>query len=127
MLDDSYAKGPTTPLIEKSIGELFDETVAKHSGKDAVISCHQGLRLTYADLRRRVEEVAAGLWGLGIRPGDRIGMWASSCVEWIYLQVATAKIGAILVNVNPAYRARDLAYILERSGIKAIFLYGCTT
>ena len=70
-----------------------------------------------------MSEVAAGLWGLGIRPGDRVGMWASSCVEWVYLQVATAKIGAVLVNVNPAYRTRDLAYILERSGIKAIFLH----
>lgn len=123
MPERSYAKGPAIPLIEKPIGELFAETVAAHSRKDAIVSRHQGLRLSYSDLDKGVDEVAAGLWGLGIRPGDRVGMWASSCVEWVYLQVATAKIGAILVNVNPAYRARDLAYILERSGIKAIFLY----
>lgn len=123
MAQVSYARGSTVPLIEKPIGEVFDETVAAHPDKNALISRHQGLRLTYRDLQRRVDEVAAGLWGLGIRPGDRVGMWASSCAEWVYLQVATAKIGAVLVNVNPAYRARDLAYILERSGIKAIFLH----
>jgi fatty-acyl-CoA synthase len=118
----SYAAGPTIPLIEKTIGQVFDDTVAKHSGKAAIVSRHQGLRLSYAELSVAVDQTAAALWGLGIRPGDRVGMWASSCAEWIYLQVATAKIGTVLVNVNPAYRANDLAYILERSGMKAIFL-----
>lgn len=119
----SYAAGPSIPLLGKTIGQAFDETVAKHSQKEAVVSRHQGLRLTYADLGAGVAETAAGLWGLGIRPGDRVGMWASNCVEWIYLQIATAKIGAVLVNVNPAYRADDLAYVLERSRMKAIFLH----
>ncbi len=119
----SYAAGPTIPLIGKTIGQVFDATAAKHPHKEAVISRHQGLRLTYADVSAGVDEAAAGLWGLGIRPGDRVGMWASNCVEWIYLQVATAKIGAVLVNVNPAYRANDLAYILKCSGMKAIFLH----
>ncbi len=119
----SYAAGPAIPLIEKTIGEVFDETVATHPGKEAIVSRHQGIRLTYRELADAVDRTAAGLWGLGIRPGDRVGMWASSCVEWVYLQVATAKIGAILVNVNPAYRAHDLAYILDRSDMKAIFLY----
>ena len=119
----SYAAGQSIALLEKTIGQAFDETVAKHAHKEAVVSRHQGLRLTYADLGAGVAETAAGLWGLGVRPGDRVGMWASNCIEWIYLQVATAKIGAVLVNVNPAYRANDLAYILERSGMKAIFLY----
>ncbi len=118
----SYASGPKIPLIDKTIGQVFDEIVAKYPDKAAIVSRHQGLRLSYADLGAAVGQTAAGLWGLGIRPGDRVGMWASSCAEWIYLQVATAKIGAVLVNVNPAYRANDLAYILERSGIKAIFL-----
>ena len=119
----SYAAGPTIPLIEKTIGEVFDGTVAAHPDKEAIVSAHQGIRLTYSELASEVERTAAGLWGLGVRPGDRIGMWASSCVEWVYLQVATAKIGAILVNVNPAYRAHDLSYILDRSGMKAIFLH----
>ncbi len=119
----SYSAGPNIALIEMTIGAKFDEVVAKDPGKEAVVSRHQNLRLTFRQLHREVERTAAGLWGLGIRPGDRVGMWASSCVEWVYLQIATARIGAILVNVNPAYRAHDLAYILDRSEMKAIFLY----
>ncbi len=119
----SYAAGQTIPLIEKTIGEVFDNTAASHKNKEALVSRAQSLRLTYRQLHQAVKNTAAGLWGLGIRPGDRIGMWASSCAEWVYLQVATAKIGAVLVNVNPAYRAMDLAYILESSEIKVIFLY----
>ncbi len=118
----SYAAGPEVPLIEATIGEVFDTTVRKHPDKDALVSRHQGIRLTYRQLAETVDRTAAGLWGLGIRPGDRVGMWAASCAEWVYVQVATARIGAILVNVNPAYRARDLEYILHRSEMKAIFL-----
>ena len=120
---DSHAQGPTIPLHERPIGVYFDDVVAAHPERAALVSRHQGLRLTYRQLRDEVDRTAAGLWGLGIRPGDRIGMWAGSCAEWVYLQVATAKIGAVLVNVNPAYRAHDLAYILDRSRMKAIFLH----
>ena len=119
----SYAAGTSISLIDQTIGEVFDETVAAHPAKEAVVSRHQGLRVTYHELQERVARTAEGLWGLGIRPGDRVGMWASSCVEWVDLQVATAKIGAVLVNVNPACRAHDLAYILDRSVMKAIFLH----
>ena len=119
----SYAAGPTIPLIEEPIGARFDRTVEKYPEKEAIVSRHQGLRLTYRELQREADRTAAGLWGLGIRPGDRVGMWAASCVEWVYLQVATAKIGAVLVNVNPAYRAHDLSYILDRSRMRAIFLF----
>ena len=120
---ESYAAGPQAPLIEKTIPQVFAETVERFGTRDAIISRHQNLRLSYNQLQQKVEQTAAGLYRLGIRPGDRVGMWASSCAEWIYLQVATGRIGAVLVNVNPAYRAHDLAYILERSGIKAIFLH----
>ena len=120
---ESYAAGPQTPLIEKTIPQVFAETVERFGTREAIISRHQNLRLTYNQLHQKVEQTAAGLYRLGIRPGDRVGMWASSCAEWIYLQVATGRVGAVLVNVNPAYRAHDLAYILERSGMKAIFLY----
>ena len=119
----SYSAGPAVPLCEESIGEVFDRVAAEHPQKEALVSRHQGLRLSYGALRAEVDRTAAGLWGLGIRPGDRVGMWATSCAEWVYLQVATARIGAVLVNVNPAYRAHDLAYILERSEMKAIFLH----
>ena len=120
---ESYAAGPQSPLIEKTIPQVFAETVVLFGRRDAIISRHQNLRLSYNELQQKVEQTAAGLYRLGIRPGDRVGMWASSCAEWIYLQVATGRIGAVLVNVNPAYRAHDLAYILERSGMKAIFLH----
>jgi len=119
---ESYAAGPRIPLIEAAIHEVFDRQAARFPGRDAVISRHQNLRLTYEQLDQRAAEAAAGLWGLGVRPGDRVGMWASSCAQWVYLQIATSRIGAVLVNVNPAYRARDLRYVLERSRMKAIFL-----
>lgn len=119
----SYSAGPAVPLCEEPIGEVFDRVAAEHPQKEALVSRHQGLRLSFGALRAEVDRTAAGLWGLGIRPGDRVGMWATSCAEWVYLQVATARIGAVLVNVNPAYRAHDLAYILERSEMKAIFLH----
>jgi len=120
---ESYAAGPTIPLIEKAIPELFAETAARFPEREALVSVHQDIRWIYAELAEQVDRTAAGLWGLGLRPGDRVGMWASSCVEWVLLQVATARIGAVLVNVNPAYRTHDLRYILERSRMKAIFLH----
>ena len=118
----SYARGPDVPLIEKTVYEVFKDTVKRYPDRAALISRHQRIRFSYRELEQRVESTAAGLWGLGLRPGDRVGMWASSCAEWIYLQVATARIGAVLVNVNPAYRAHELRYILEKSRMKALFL-----
>jgi fatty-acyl-CoA synthase len=118
----SYVRGPSLALIEKTIDEVFRETVARGPGQEALVSRHQGIRLTWAELEDQVSRTAAGLWGLGLRPGDRVGMWASSCAEWFFLQLATARVGAVLVNVNPAYRADDLRFILQRSGMKALFL-----
>jgi fatty-acyl-CoA synthase len=119
----SYAAGPNLPLIERTLHEVFDETVSRGREREAIVSRHQGLRLTYGGLQDQALRTAAGLWGLGVRPGDRVGMWASSCVEWVYLQIATSRIGAILVNVNPAYRPHDLRYILEKSRMKVLFLH----
>src|SRR2546426_8737057 len=103
----SYARGPSLPLLEKTIGQALEDAAVHNPASDAIISRLQGLRLSYRDLRDQVRRTARGLWGLGIRPGDRVGMWASSCAEWVYLQVATARIGAVLVNVNPAYRRSE--------------------
>ena len=121
----SYARGPSLPLLEKTIGQALNDAAQQNPAGDAIISRHQGLRLSYQDLREQVERTARGLWGLGIRPGDRVGMWASSCAEWVYLQVATTHIGAVLVNVNPAYRSHELRYVLRKSLMKAIFLNEC--
>ncbi len=119
----SHAVGPEQPLIDKAIPEVFDLTAEKFPDREALVSRHQRIRHSYRELQQEVARTAAGLWGLGLRPRDRIGVWASNCAEWIYLQVAAARIGAVLVNVNPAYRSHDLAYILERSGIKALFFH----
>ena len=90
----SYARGPELPLLTKTIGQVLDDTVARNPYGDALVSRHQGLRLSYTELAEQVRLAARGLWGLGIRPGDRVGMWASTCAEWVYMQIATAKIGA---------------------------------
>lgn len=119
----SYSRGPSIPVLEKTIGRVLDDTAAQFPDSDALISRHQGIRLTWRQLQDEVARTARGLWGMGIRPGDRVGMWSTTCVEWVYLQAALGRIGAILVNVNPACRAHDLGYVLRRSGMKAIFLH----
>ena len=119
----SYARGDRLELLEKTIGQALADSAESNPAGDAVISRHQGLRLSYRDLQHQVEGTARGLWGLGIRPGDRVGMWAANCAEWIYLQVATARIGAVLVNVNPAYRSHELSFVLRKSAMKAMFLH----
>src|SRR6516225_9664815 len=118
----SYARGPEISLLEKTIGQVLTEAAARHPRGMAVISRHQNLRLTYTELQAMAERTARGLWGLGIRPGDRVGIWSTNCAEWVYLQMATALCGAVLVNVNPAYRSHDLRYVLDKSRMKAIFL-----
>jgi len=119
----SYAHGPKLQLLEKTIDQVLEEAAHRNPDGDAIVSRHQRLRLSYRDLHQEVERTARGLWGLGIRPGDRVGMWAATCAEWIYLQVATARIGAVLVNVNPANRSHELGFVLRKSGMKAIFLH----
>ena len=119
----SYARGPALPLLEKTIGQVLADAVRRNPSGDALVARHQGLRVSYRQLQENAERTARGLWGMGIRPGDRVGIWACNCVEWVYLQVATALTGSVLVNVNPAYRAHELRYVLRKSGMKAIFLH----
>jgi len=119
----SYARGPRLELLDKTIGQALTAAAEHNPAGDAVISRHQGLRLSYRELADQVEATARGLWGLGIRPGDRVGMWAANCAEWIYLQAATARIGAVLVNVNPANRSHELSFVLRKCGMKTLFLH----
>ncbi|MSV27502.1 MAG: AMP-binding protein [Bryobacterales bacterium] len=119
----SYSRGPEYPILETTIGQALDGAAARFPQSDAVVVRRQGTRLTYLQLKSETERVARGLWGLGLRPGDRIGVWASNCVEWVLLQHATARIGAVLVNVNPAYRSHELAFVLRKSRMKALFLH----
>ena len=119
----SYAAGPEAPLAEIGIYEYFLKTVASLPDHDAIVVPHQGIRWSYRELADQAESVARGLRALGITSGDRFGMWAANCAEWVVLQLAAARTGAALVNINPAYRAHELEYVLRRSGMKAIFLH----
>lgn len=117
----SYFKGANEPgLVDETIGQRLAKTVAKFPERQALISRHQGIRWTYREYAENIERLATGLLALGIEPGDRVGIWAPNCYEWCVTQFATARIGAILVNVNPAYRVFELEYALNKSGCKAI-------
>ncbi|MFD6056699.1 AMP-binding protein [Rhodococcus wratislaviensis] len=117
----SYTNGVwDAPMLGDTIGDNFDRTVAAHADRDALVDRPSGRRWTYAELRRDVDAVAAGLLKRGIGKGDRVGIWAPNCPEWTLIQFATAKIGAVLVNINPAYRAHELKYVLDQAGIRLL-------
>jgi fatty-acyl-CoA synthase len=123
MLPASYVCGTSDqPLIFKTIGDAFDQTVEQWPDKEAIVVRHQGIRWTYSQLGEAVDEFAAGLLGLGLEPGDRVGIWSPNNVEWVITQFATAKAGLILVNINPAYRKGELSYTLNKVGCKALIL-----
>jgi len=119
----SYARGPATPLLELTIGDLLQRTADRFADRPAVVSRHQDRRLTWAELSAEADRVARGLWSLGIRRGDRVGLWSTNCAEWIILHMGCARAGAALVNVNPAYRSHELGFTLTRSRMKALFLW----
>ena len=113
----SYDRGASdAPLLAETIGDNFDRTAAAHGDRDALVEYATGRRCTYAQLRAEVDALAHGLLRLGIEKGDRVGIWAPNCAEWTQLQYATAKIGAILVCINPAYRTHELQYVLDPGG-----------
>ena len=119
----SYARGPDRPLLEVTIGDLLRGTAERFPDRLAVASCHQGKRLTWAGLSEEADRVARGLWSLGIRRGDRVGLWSTNCIEWIVMHMGCARAGAALVNVNPAYRSHELQYTLKKSQMKVLFLW----
>ena len=120
----SYDAGPsgadTAPLIEDTIGANFERTAAAHPDVEALVDVAQGLRWTYRELNDEIDLVARGLLGRGIAKGDRVGIWSPNCAEWTIVQYATAKIGAILVNINQAYRTHELSYVLNQSGVRML-------
>lgn len=119
----SYSKGPDYPLLEITIGEQLRRTARRAGDSLAVVSCHQSQRFTWAQLDDLADRVARGLWSLGIRKADRVGLWSPSCLEWVMLQLGCARAGAILVNINPAYRSHELRFTIRKSRMKAIFLW----
>ena len=118
----SYTNGASNiPLLGETIDENLRKTVAKFPNNDALISVHQHYRATYTEFYEQVTAVAKGLIALGVKSGDRVGIWSPNCYEWTLLQYATAKIGAIMVNINPAYRTSELIYVINQSGLSYIF------
>ncbi len=117
----SYASGSsTTPLIGETIGANLEHTVARFGDREALVSCHQNLRFTYREFNDTVDTLARALLGKGLAVGDRLGIWSPNYAEWAIVQYATAKIGVILVNINPAYRTHELAYALNHSGCRML-------
>jgi fatty-acyl-CoA synthase len=120
-LIQSYVHGASAVrLIGDTIGVHFDRAVARWPDSEALVVRHQGLRWTYRELQRQVDDFAAGLLALGLEPGDRVGIWSPNNAEWVVTQLATAKDGIILVNINPAYRVAELEYALNKVGCKAL-------
>ncbi len=125
MDEGSYASGTSTfPLMGMTIGEMVDRIAAKYPDTDAVVSMHQNIRWTYREFLDQVNTVARGLMGMGVEKGDRVGIWAMNHAEWVVVQFATAKIGAIMVNINPAYRTYELEYALKQSEVSTLIVQG---
>jgi fatty-acyl-CoA synthase len=121
MLQLSYMHGASsTPLIGETIGVHFDKVAERCGQRDALISRHQRIRWSYRTLKEHVDAFAAGLLALGLRPGERIGIWSPNNAEWVVAEFATAKAGLILVNINPAYRLTELEYALNKAGCAAL-------
>lgn len=108
------------PLIYQTIGDALTRAAQRWGEREALVSRHQNVRLSYAELNQQAEDIAAGLLALGLRPGDRVGVWAPNCVEWALAQFATAKAGMIQVNINPAYRVHELEYVLNKVGCRGL-------
>ncbi|OWW19271.1 AMP-binding protein [Noviherbaspirillum denitrificans] len=117
----SYGQGSReTPLIEQTIGEFFDAMASRFPDNEALVSCHQQIRYTYRQLQEESNRLASALLETGLRPGDRIGIWSHNNAQWLLTQIATAKAGLILVNINPAYRLAELEYALNKVGCKSL-------
>jgi fatty-acyl-CoA synthase len=117
----SHVIGATdVPLLNQTIGEYFDLMVSQFAEREALVVCHQNIRWTYGELRERVDNLAVALLRLGLKPGERIGIWSPNRAEWVLAQFATAKAGLVLVNINPAYRLVELEYALTKVGCRAL-------
>ncbi|HEY9097103.1 MAG TPA: AMP-binding protein, partial [Hydrogenophaga sp.] len=117
----SHAQGATdVPLIEQTIGAFFDAMVARQPEREALVSLHQGRRYTYRSLQTEARRLASALLRQGLSPGDRVGIWSHNNAEWVLMQLATAQVGLVLVNINPAYRTSEVEYALNKVGCKLL-------
>ncbi|RRO17361.1 AMP-binding protein, partial [Saccharopolyspora rhizosphaerae] len=118
---NSYDSGVSdVPLLGDTIGENLDRTAARYPDRDALVECSTGRRWSYREFVAEVDALATGLLEAGIVQGDRVGIWAPNRAEWTVVQYATARIGAVLVNINPAYRAHELEYVLNQAGVRML-------
>ncbi|MDT8358393.1 MAG: AMP-binding protein, partial [Methanomicrobiaceae archaeon] len=125
MVEVSYASGTSDePLIGMTLGEMLDAIVAQNPENEALVAPQQNVRWTYGEFCERVEELAKGLMTIGVEKGFRVGIWAMNYAEWVLVQFATAKIGAIMVNINPAYRTYELSYVLKQAEIHTLLVQG---
>ena len=123
MLTQSYVHGASArALLGETVGALLDRIAGENPNRPALVARHQAVRWTYTDLRERADDLAAGLIALGLKPGERIGIWSPNTAEWVVTQFASAKAGLVLVNINPAYRTHELEYALNKVGCKALIL-----
>jgi fatty-acyl-CoA synthase len=119
----SYVHGASAQaLIGQTIGNYFDEVCARHSAREALVVTHQKVRLSYGELHDKANRLACGLMRLGLKRGERIGIWSQNNLEWALTQFATAKAGLVMVNINPAYRRAELEYALNKVGCRALIL-----
>src|SRR4051812_22406470 len=119
----SYAHGACSiPLLGEMIGANLRRTVERFGDREALVVRHQNFRATYRELWELVERAAKGLLARGVKTGGRVGVWAPNRFEWVVLQYATARLGAVLVNINPAYKATELEYALNKSGVSLLCL-----
>jgi fatty-acyl-CoA synthase len=117
----SYAQGATDiPLIEQTLGAFFDDMVSQQPDHEALVSRHEGQRFTYRELQAAANRLASALLKAGLQPGDRVGIWSHNNAPWILMQIATAKVGLVLVNINPAYRTSEVEYALNKVGCKLL-------
>ncbi|HTU30206.1 MAG TPA: AMP-binding protein [Solirubrobacteraceae bacterium] len=120
-MTEAYAAGTeAVPLLEETIGANLDRAIARWADRDALVSCAEGVRMSWREFGGAVERVARALLGAGVRTGDRVGIWSPNRHEWTLVQYATAKLGVILVNINPAYRTSELEYALRQSGCRML-------
>jgi len=117
-----FHRGGDIPLTGSTIPEHFRSIVKQFPQQEAIVSLPQQRRLKYRDFSAAIDQLARGLMGLGFKRGDRIGVWSTNNIEWLLIQMASARIGAVLVNINPAYRARELAYALDQSEVQGLFV-----
>src|SRR6266852_8904984 len=119
----SYVHGASSmPLLGETIGENLRRTVERFGSSEALVVRHQNYRATYAELWDQTTRAARGLLARGVRKGDRVAIWSPNRAEWVVIQYATARIGAILVNINPAYKTAELSYVLQQSGTSLLLL-----